>query len=237
MLSSQYEPLLSTSTEWASEYHGFAENLTAALDSLAGGFEWKSSATSSFATGATGAAEEPFLDSTNWRDTSTVLEKLEKDPTLMQRMETILEEWCDAIEKYVSSVSSSEACPPTAKVLGKGGLEVKDVGPKGELDFWRSKMQRLNSVSEYFQSAKCKELIGVLKEVSKVKGGRMISKTRIPELLNRWTNLENMVTMSATETKDNVKYLSSLQRFVGPFYHGTVKGMNDAIPALLNSVK
>jgi len=46
-----------------------------------------------------------------------------------------------------------------------------------------------------------------------------------------------MVLLSTTETKDNIKYLSSMQRFLGPFYNGSVKGMNDAIPALMNSVK
>lgn len=239
MLLSQYKPLLSTSTEWASELHGFAEHVHVALESLTGGFEWKGS----FANDD----EEPFLDLTNSfrRDQGTTIlleQALDKDPALMQRLEGILEEWCNGIEKYLSSTASSSSLLSEASPsinLDRGELVVmKDLGgPKGELDFWRNKMHRLNSVSEHFQNTKCRELIGMLMDVSKVKGGRIISKTRIPELLNRWTNLDNLVTMSSTETKDNIKYLSSMQRFVGPFYSGTVKGMIDAIPALMNSVK
>jgi Dynein heavy chain, N-terminal region 1. len=230
MLSSQYKPLLSSSTEWASEFHGFAENVYIALDSLACGFEWNRKVSS--------CADELFLDSTNVRDVDTILEQLDKDPMFIQRIESILEEWCDGIEKYLSPVMSfSDASSTSSSIHGERGLVMDDLGPKGELEFWRNKMHRLNSVLEHFQSVKCKERIGILMEVSKVKGSRIFIKTRIPELINRWTNLDNMVTMSATCTKDNIKYLSSMQRFVGPFYNGNLKGMIDAIPALLNSVK
>lgn len=228
MLSSQYKPLLSSSTEWASEFHGFAENVCIALDSLTCGLEWRRKCS---------CTDEPFSDSTNVRDVDKILEQLDKDPMLIQRIESILEEWCDGIEKYLSPVMSFSDASSTNSIHRERGLVMDDLGPKGELEFWRNKMHRLNSVLEHLQSVQCQELIGVLVEASKVKGGRIFLKTRIPELINRWTNLDNMVTMSATGTQDNIKYLSSMQRFVGPLYNGNLKGMIDAIPALLNSVK
>ncbi len=41
----------------------------------------------------------------------------------------------------------------------------------------------------------------------------------------------------ANEAKDNVKYLSTLEKFVDPLYIGDPVSIIDALPALLNSLK
>lgn len=46
-----------------------------------------------------------------------------------------------------------------------------------------------------------------------------------------------VLAQAANEAKDNVKYLSTLERFVDPLYTGTAASIAEGLPALLNSVK
>lgn len=39
------------------------------------------------------------------------------------------------------------------------------------------------------------------------------------------------------EAKDNVKYLTTLEKFIEPLYTGTPQTIIDSLPALMNSVK
>lgn len=45
------------------------------------------------------------------------------------------------------------------------------------------------------------------------------------------------VTEAANEAKDNVKFLSTLERFIEPLYSGTATTIIDTLPALMNSIK
>ena len=223
MLSSQYAPLFLTSNEWGhtnkeqktefnSEMNQFAKDVGAALESLSCGLDLK-------------GFDQPLFDCTN-------VQQLETDPKLVPNMEKLLIEWCQTIESYLSAPSHNVQNSSQKDKLDK---EPADVGPKGELDFWRTKMQRLNSVTEHFQSEQCQQLVQFLSNAWKRSGDR--HGTKIPDLLRKWKQIDVSVTEASNESKDNIKYLSSLQRFVGPLYNGTVQGMTDAIPALINSVK
>ncbi|KAL7543927.1 hypothetical protein ACHAXR_013293, partial [Thalassiosira sp. AJA248-18] len=44
-------------------------------------------------------------------------------------------------------------------------------------------------------------------------------------------------TEAVNEAKDNLKYLSTLQRFIEPLYSGTAQSIIDTLPALINSIK
>jgi dynein heavy chain len=45
------------------------------------------------------------------------------------------------------------------------------------------------------------------------------------------------VTEALNEAKDNVKYLSTLEKFIEPLYDGTPETIKDTLPALMNSIK
>ena len=225
MLSSQYVPLFSMSSEWghanreqksefSSEMDQFAANISSALESLSCGLDLKS-------------YDNPLFDSTNVQH-----QQLETDQKLVQDMEKVLEEWCEGIESYLSAPFNDAQ---SSSKKSKKDVRSIDAGPKGELDFWRTKMQRLNSITEHVQSEQCDKLVHFLSSVFKRSGDR--HGTKIPGLLGRWKQIDVSVTEASNESKDNIKYLSSLQRFVGPLYNGNIQGMIDAIPALLNSVK
>jgi dynein heavy chain len=55
--------------------------------------------------------------------------------------------------------------------------------------------------------------------------------------LQNWRSLEIKVTENLNEAKDNVKYLSTLDKFIEPLYDGTPDSIKDTLPALMNSIK
>jgi len=234
MLSSQYAPLFTVSNEWGctnreqksefgSEMDRFTDNVSAALDSMSCGLELKITEQSPF----------DAVEASESADMSAIMKRLEKEPELVENLEELLQGWCESIESYLSEPPGTKR--PTMKTKD-AVQDARDVGPRGELDFWRGRMQRLNSITEQIQSDHCKQIVEILSKVSST-GSREKFGSRFPELIRRWKQIDVTVTESANEAKDNIKYLSSLQRFVEPFYDGTVGAMTDAIPALLNSVK
>ena len=56
-------------------------------------------------------------------------------------------------------------------------------------------------------------------------------------LTGRWKNNEMKVTEALNEAKDNVKYLTTLEKFIEPLYEGTPETIKDTLPALMNSIK
>jgi dynein heavy chain len=111
----------------------------------------------------------------------------------------------------------------------------QEVGPKGELQFWRNRMQRLTSVTQQLKRPDCKQVIGLLSKMTK--NSTDPSKERIIQLLRRWKTIDVNITESANEAKDNVKYLFTLERFIEPLYTGTPSTIIDTLPALMNSIK
>jgi dynein heavy chain len=55
--------------------------------------------------------------------------------------------------------------------------------------------------------------------------------------LRRWKNIDIQITEAFNEAKDNVKYLTTLEKFIEPLYTGTPWQIMDTMPALMNSVK
>ena len=62
-------------------------------------------------------------------------------------------------------------------------------------------------------------------------------KIRTIGLLRKWKQIDIETTEAANEAKDNLKYLSTLHRFIEPLYSGSVQSIIDTLPALINSIK
>ena len=54
---------------------------------------------------------------------------------------------------------------------------------------------------------------------------------------SKWRSIELRVTEALNEAKDNVKYLSTLEKFIEPLYDGSPDYIKDTLPALMNSIK
>lgn len=223
ILTSQYAPLLSTSSEWGktnidqklefdSELFRFTDDVSSALQNLSHGIKLSS-------------IEDSTKETLDSKDLKSILESEGENLRMIKNLTSIVEEWCKDIEDYMSKhIQDSQ---------GKGYRA--EEGPRGEVEFWRHRMQLLNSIMEQQSSISRQEIINILKEFCE--RSKEKSRCGIPNVLRRWKDIDILVTEAANETKDNVKYLSSLQRFIAPIYDGNIKTMCDAIPALVNSVK
>jgi len=140
-------------------------------------------------------------------------------PEMIPHFEELLEEWCNQIEEYLDSNADG----------------ITDKGPKGELEYWRNRMQRLTSITEQLKRKDCKTVFGLLSTLTKVSAD--LAKQKIVLLLRRWKQIDVNITEAANEAKDNVKYLFTLERFIEPLYSGTASTIIDTLPALMNSIK
>ena len=65
----------------------------------------------------------------------------------------------------------------------------------------------------------------------------MIDTQRAGSLLAQWREIDVHITEAANEAKDNVKYLSTLERFFDPLYGSDPVAIIDTLPALMNAIK
>jgi dynein heavy chain len=65
----------------------------------------------------------------------------------------------------------------------------------------------------------------------------LIDIRRVNTLLLQWREIDVQITGAANEAKDNVKYLSTLERFFEPLFSNDPSAIVDTLPALINAVK
>lgn len=133
------------------------------------------------------------------------------NPETVAAVEDIVANWCKQIEQVLAESEQMRK-------------EADDIGPKAELEHWKSRMAKFNSLLDQIKNQNCKVVVGILHA----------SKSR---LLKGWKDLDNRITDAANEAKDNVKYLYTLDKFCEPLYKETPVEMVDAIPGLINSIK
>jgi dynein heavy chain len=221
LLSSTYAPLFAESAEWGSaseeqkldfteEMNKFMRNLSSAVDSLSSGLELRQVSTK-------------HLESL---DTDS-LDKMHPNPEAIAYFEELVGEWCTQIGDFIESRESES---DSAQKSGK--LE----GPKAEVEYWRTKTQQLSSINDQLKRQECRYVIGILSAYTK---GVLNDQAKIKTvgLLRKWKQIDIETTEAANEAKDNLKYLSTLQRFVEPLYSGTAQTIIDTLPALINSIK
>ena len=142
-------------------------------------------------------------------------------PEAYESFENLLNEWCNQIETFMEQ--------PTHPA------DADDVGPKWELEHWRSRMQKLTSITEQLKRPDCKQVVNILSLLTK--NNADLTKQNVVNLLRRWKQIDLNITEAANEAKDNVKYLYTLQRFIDPLYQGTPESISEILPALMNSIK
>jgi len=140
----------------------------------------------------------------------------------VEHFEGLLNEWCSLIERYLETPMQNSNDDP-------------DVGPRGELEHWRGRMQKLTSITEQLKRPDCKQVIGMLSTLTKASTD--LSKQNLANSLRRWKQIDVTITEAANEAKDNVKYLYTLERFIDPLYTGNAETITDTLPALMNSIK
>ena len=80
--------------------------------------------------------------------------------------------------------------------------EADDIGPSAELDHWKQRMTKFNSLLTAISERKVKLVHATLAQ----------NKSK---LILTWADLDRRVSDAANEARDNVKYLSTLDQYLG----------------------
>lgn len=148
------------------------------------------------------------------------------NPDMIADFERLFNDWSEKIAAAIEETENERK-------------EDKEAGPRNEIEFWRQRMRKLTGISEQLKSKNCRTVIDVLDTSQKPGGEQSLGKPRekLNMALQNWRSLEIKVTENLNEAKDNVKYLSTLDKFIEPLYDGTPDSIKDTLPALMNSIK
>ena len=138
-----------------------------------------------------------------------VCAQLAENPEVVAYFETILAQWCTLVDRVLTDETRTDSDAD---------------GPDAELEYWRSRMAKLNSISEQTKSKPAKVLFGVL----------LACRSKV---YKAWRQIDTRITDVSNEAKDNVKYLITLENSLEPMYNGTPTQVIDAMPSLMNNVK
>jgi dynein heavy chain len=213
ILSQSYRPMLDTYDNWGKVDEEQKSDFISEIGSFITNIN---EALTSFASGLELRVPDPKL----YRVLEVKSHRTALPTEAVEHFEVLLNEWCNQIERYLDQ---------------KNNNFDDDVGPRGELEYWRGKMQKLTSITEQLKRPDCKQVISILSGLTK--NTTDMSKQNIVSLLRRWKQIDVNITEQANEAKDNVKYLYTLERFIDPLYTGNAETITDTLPALMNSIK
>jgi dynein heavy chain len=132
------------------------------------------------------------------------------DDIVSQHMEKCLLGWCKQVEALLNE---SNAIKPG-----------EEPGPDTELEFWRDRVAKINSITEQLKTKECKLVLGVT------------AAARSPNN-KRWKALDQRITDAANEAKDNIKYLVTLEKSLEVLYTGEPKDILASLPSMITNVK
>jgi dynein heavy chain len=99
-------------------------------------------------------------------------------------------------------------------------------------------MRKLTGISEQLRSKNCRTVYDALTAYSNVtsaEGGK--PRDSIYLATSKWRGIMLRVTEALNESKDNVKYLQTLEKFIDPLDNGSPESIKEILPALMNSIK
>jgi len=147
-------------------------------------------------------------------------------PKLVEEYEKLLETWCQQIEQYLEETIESQQ------------KDTGDPGPRTELDFWRMRLQKITSITEQLRTKERKQVFNLLQSIAKVNQDVAVqSRQSIFNTLRRWKQVDIGITEAFNEAKDNVKYLTSLEKFIEPLYVSSPATIIETLPALMNAAQ
>ena len=144
--------------------------------------------------------------------TQTAMAKAAAEVEVVNHFESIVQKWVVQTQQLLEEKQQP------------GKTDADDSGPDTEFEYWRTRMAKFNHVAEQLKKPEARVVIGVL-------------TTAKSKELRQWKQCDNDITDALNEAKDNVKYLTTLEKYTEPLYTGTPEQIMDALPALMNNVK
>ncbi|KAH0622614.1 hypothetical protein JD844_025060 [Phrynosoma platyrhinos] len=115
------------------------------------------------------------------------------NPDTVHQLEDVLMIWYKQIEQVLIESEQMRK-------------EADDSGPLTELEHWKRMSAKFNFIIEQIKGQHCKSVINVLN----------VSRSKVIKL---WRELDARITDTANESKDNVRYLYTLEKVCQPLYN------------------
>lgn len=148
-------------------------------------------------------------------DTPQGLEAAARDDARLAHFEGVVEDWMATMERVLLEPESR--------------MEAIDVGPHTELEYWKERASRLNSIVEQKNRKECKLALNVLIAGRNIDG-------RTSNILRRWRVYDNDLTDALSEAKENVRFLTQLEKFLEPLYVDPPPRILEHLPTLMNNI-
>ncbi|XP_044299056.1 dynein axonemal heavy chain 8 isoform X1 [Varanus komodoensis] len=133
------------------------------------------------------------------------------NPDTVHQLEDVLMIWYKQIEQVLIESEQMRK-------------EADDSGPLTELEHWKRMSAKFNFIIEQIKGPNCKAVINVLN----------VSHSKIIKL---WRELDARITDTANESKDNVRYLYTLEKVCQPLYNYDLVSMAHGIQNLINAIR
>jgi len=138
------------------------------------------------------------------------LEKASSNEAIITPLEAALEDWVTIMANVMDAESRK-------KPIGEG--------PLAEIQFWRDRNASLSALYEQLNMSSVKDMIHVMELAVNVNAMDLFKK-HLQDLLKLYT-----------EAKDNVKFLTTLERHFKNLQSGNLATILDTIPSMMNSLR
>ncbi|RKP21444.1 hypothetical protein ROZALSC1DRAFT_11414, partial [Rozella allomycis CSF55] len=132
-----------------------------------------------------------------------------KDNAKLEELDKVADEWV----KIIASILDKET-----KKVPQGH------GPIAEIDYWRERNGNLSTLYEQLSLPVAKSIIHIVQQAETVHHGPLT--TQLAELQKLYT-----------EARDNTKFLGTLERHFKSIITGSLQGVQDSLPSLMNAIK
>ncbi|OHS96678.1 Dynein heavy chain family protein [Tritrichomonas foetus] len=133
-----------------------------------------------------------------------------RDDVICHKFAKYMQKWCVQIQNLLS-------------VTEQVRQEDETSGPRAEMDYWRERMSIFSALVESIKQLPMRIVISVVKAAKH-------------PIVTLWNELDVKITESANEAKDNVKFLSSLEKYTELLYALDPPECVELIPGLITSV-
>eukprot|EP01012_Entosiphon_sulcatum_P023115 TRINITY_DN280_c0_g1_i7.p1 TRINITY_DN280_c0_g1~~TRINITY_DN280_c0_g1_i7.p1 ORF type:complete len:2218 (+),score=554.82 TRINITY_DN280_c0_g1_i7:76-6729(+) len=142
--------------------------------------------------------------------------KAASDTKLLAQLEGLMETWIAQCEGLVEEKEDYASAEPQNIP--------EEIGPLTELEYWKTRYSKFESVTEQLRTPESKTVIAVLTN----------ARSRH---LKRWKQVDAQLTDGINEAKDNVKYLTTLEKYIDPLYNSNPDGIIEVLPGFINNIK
>ena len=136
------------------------------------------------------------------------------DASIVDAFEECVSEWADITTKLLDEEPKNS----------RDDDDDDDIGPRTELAWWRKRATKLNSICDDLKGEECQQIMLVLQAC----------KSRKYKV---WRAKNNQITDALNEAKDNVKYLSTLDKYIEPLYAASPPEVIESLSGLLNNLR